>query len=176
MAPLPAPNHGPPPLPPPPSPPLPQVYPYLVINGTQVAHCRSEERVLQLLSMVNLCLEKDKVLKYMYMYIDQFHKFLAVKITTTLHFSFTRCMSLVVEESWSSLPHSAGTTTCISAPIVPSPQETSHRYLLFSVPRVVAVAPQMRLVEDNTSNVSLSDIFKQVSLVASLINNTHSAP
>jgi transformation/transcription domain-associated protein len=75
------------------------VYPYLVVNDTQVSHCRSEERVLQLLAMVNLCLDKNK--------------------------------------------------------------ETSHRYLQFSVPRVVAVAPQMRLVEDNTSNISLTDIFKQ---------------
>ena len=30
------------------------------------------------------------------------------------------------------------------------------------MPRVVAVSPQMRLVEDNTSNLTLSDIFKQV--------------
>ena len=52
------------PSPPPLSPSLPpssQIYPYLVINNTQVARCRSEERVMQLLSMVNLCLEKDKV-------------------------------------------------------------------------------------------------------------------
>ena len=38
-----------------------QVYPYLVVNDTQVSHCRSEERVLQLLAMVNLCLDKNKV-------------------------------------------------------------------------------------------------------------------
>ena len=38
-----------------------QVYPYLVVNDTQVSRCRSEERVLQLLAMVNLCLEKNKV-------------------------------------------------------------------------------------------------------------------
>ena len=44
----------------------------------------------------------------------------------------------------------------------PAPQESCRRHLQFTVPRVVAVSPQMRLVEDNTSNISLSDIFKQV--------------
>ena len=34
------------------------------------------------------------------------------------------------------------------------------RFLSFTVPRVVAVSPQMRLVEDNTSSVSLLDIYK----------------
>ena len=38
-----------------------KLYPYLVLNDSQVARCRSEERVLQLFSMVNLMLEKDKV-------------------------------------------------------------------------------------------------------------------
>ncbi len=38
-----------------------KVYPYLVLNDTQVTQCRSQERLLQLLSMLNLCLEKDKV-------------------------------------------------------------------------------------------------------------------
>ena len=41
-------------------------------------------------------------------------------------------------------------------------QESCRRYLQFTVPRVVAVSPQMRLVEDNTSNISLADVFKQV--------------
>ncbi|CAI7996002.1 Transformation/transcription domain-associated protein [Geodia barretti] len=76
-----------------------KIYPYLVVNDTQVSRCRSEERVLQLLAMINLYLNKNK--------------------------------------------------------------ETSRRYLQFAVPRLVAVAPQMRLVEDNTSNISLTDIFKQ---------------
>lgn len=31
----------------------------------------------------------------------------------------------------------------------------------FTVPRVVAVSPQMRLVEDNVSSLSLLDIYKQ---------------
>ncbi len=39
----------------------PQIYPYLVLNDPQGSRCRSEERILQLLSMVNLFLEKDKV-------------------------------------------------------------------------------------------------------------------
>ena len=37
------------------------------------------------------------------------------------------------------------------------------------MPRLVAVAPQMRLVEDNTSNISLTDIFKQVWLPNSYV-------
>ena len=41
-------------------------------------------------------------------------------------------------------------------------QEAGRRYLQFTVPRVVAVSPQMRLVEDNTANISLADVFKQV--------------
>ncbi|KAL7293008.1 hypothetical protein TKK_0013455 [Trichogramma kaykai] len=40
-------------------------------------------------------------------------------------------------------------------------KETSRRFLNFTVPRVVAVSPQMRLVEDNPSCVSLLDIYKQ---------------
>lgn len=40
-------------------------------------------------------------------------------------------------------------------------QETSKRLLHFTVPRVVAVSPQMRLVEDNASSISLLDIYKQ---------------
>ncbi len=38
-----------------------KVYPYLVLNDSQVALCRSQERLLQLLSMLNFCLEKEKV-------------------------------------------------------------------------------------------------------------------
>ena len=41
-------------------------------------------------------------------------------------------------------------------------QETSRRLLHFSVPRVVAVSPHMRLVEDNPASLSLLDIYKQV--------------
>ncbi|KAJ1522938.1 hypothetical protein ONE63_002077 [Megalurothrips usitatus] len=40
-------------------------------------------------------------------------------------------------------------------------KETARRFLHFTVPRVVAVSPQMRLVEDNPSSVSLLDILKQ---------------
>jgi transformation/transcription domain-associated protein len=40
-------------------------------------------------------------------------------------------------------------------------QETSRRFLHFTVPRVVAVSPQMRLIEDNPASVSLLDIYKQ---------------
>lgn len=40
-------------------------------------------------------------------------------------------------------------------------KETAKRFLHFTVPRVVAVSPQMRLVEDNVSSISLLDIYKQ---------------
>lgn len=40
-------------------------------------------------------------------------------------------------------------------------KETARRFLHFTVPRVVAVSPQMRLVEDNPSSISLLDILKQ---------------
>jgi transformation/transcription domain-associated protein len=37
---------------------------------------------------------------------------------------------------------------------------TAKRNLKFTVPKVVAVSPQMRLVEDNPSSLSLLDVFK----------------
>jgi len=40
-------------------------------------------------------------------------------------------------------------------------QETARRFLHFTVPRVVAVSPQMRLVEDNPSSISLLDVLRQ---------------
>lgn len=42
-------------------------------------------------------------------------------------------------------------------------KETLRRLLYFTVPRVVAISPQMRLVEDNPASVSLLDVYKQVS-------------
>lgn len=39
-------------------------------------------------------------------------------------------------------------------------KETSKRFLNFTVPRVVAVSPQMRLVEDNPSSATLLDIYR----------------
>ena len=75
-----------------------KVYPYLIINDSGLADARREERVLQLLRMMNHMLSKHK--------------------------------------------------------------ETSKRFLNFTVPRVVAVSPQMRLVEDNPSSISLLDIYK----------------
>jgi len=77
-----------------------QVYPYLVVNDANLTEARREERVLQLLRMMNHFLTKQK--------------------------------------------------------------ETAQRLLYFTVPRVVAVAPQMRLVEDNPASISLLDIYKQV--------------
>jgi transformation/transcription domain-associated protein len=75
-----------------------KIYPYLVVNDSGLADARREERVLQLLRMMNHLLGKHK--------------------------------------------------------------ETSRRFLNFTVPRVVAVSPQMRLVEDNPHSISLLDIYK----------------
>jgi transformation/transcription domain-associated protein len=76
-----------------------KIYPYLVVNDACLLESRREERVLQLLRLLNSLLGKQK--------------------------------------------------------------ETSRRLLQFAVPRVVAVSPQMRLVEDNPASVSLLDIYKQ---------------
>ncbi|XP_059386727.1 transformation/transcription domain-associated protein-like isoform X2 [Carassius carassius] len=75
-----------------------KIYPYLVMNDACLTESRREERVLQLLRLLNPCLEKRK--------------------------------------------------------------ETTKRHLFFTVPRVVAVSPQMRLVEDNPSSLSLVEIYK----------------
>lgn len=76
-----------------------KLYPYLVVNDAWLTESRREERVLQLLRMLNHFLEKRK--------------------------------------------------------------ETCRRGLQFSVPRVVAVSPQMRLIEDNPSYISLSEIYRE---------------
>lgn len=76
-----------------------KIYPYLVVNDCGLADARREERVLQLLRMLNLYLGKQK--------------------------------------------------------------ETSRRFLHYTVPRVVAVSQQIRLVEDNPASISLLDIFKK---------------
>ncbi|XP_064456550.1 transformation/transcription domain-associated protein-like isoform X2 [Ornithodoros turicata] len=76
-----------------------KIYPYLVVNDACLSDARREERVLQLLRMLNHYLDKQK--------------------------------------------------------------ETARRCLHFAVPRVVAVSPQMRLVEDNPASISLLDIYKQ---------------
>lgn len=75
-----------------------KIYPYLVVNESGLSDARREERVLQLLRMLNHYLGKQK--------------------------------------------------------------ETSRRFLHFTVPRVVSVSPQMRLIEDNPSSISLLDIYK----------------
>ncbi|XP_068243023.1 transformation/transcription domain-associated protein isoform X3 [Palaemon carinicauda] len=75
-----------------------RVYPYLVVNDYSLSDARREERVLQLLRMMNHFFAKQK--------------------------------------------------------------ETSRRLVNLSISRVVAVSPQMRLVEDNVSSLSLLDIYK----------------
>lgn len=76
-----------------------KIYPYLVVSDSCFSDARREERVLQLLRLLNHYLGKQK--------------------------------------------------------------ETSKRFLNYTVPRVVAISPQTRLVEDNPSSVSLLDIYKE---------------
>jgi transformation/transcription domain-associated protein len=87
-----------------------QIYPYLVVNDSGLVDARREERILQLLRMLNSYLIKYK--------------------------------------------------------------ETSKRFLYITVPRVVAVSPQMRLVEDNPSSISLLDIFKSYCLRSNIDNHS----
>ncbi|KAK9754069.1 FAT domain [Popillia japonica] len=88
-----------------------KIYPYLVVNDSGLADARREERVLQLLRMLNHYLGKQK--------------------------------------------------------------ETSRRFLHYTVPRVVAVSQQIRLVEDNPASISLLDIFKKG---CSKLNIEHDGP
>lgn len=76
-----------------------KIYPYLVVNDVCLSDSRREERVLQLLRILNLYFEKRK--------------------------------------------------------------ESSKRHLLFTVPRVVAVSPQMRLIEDTPSAITLKEVMKK---------------
>ncbi|XP_068742186.1 transformation/transcription domain-associated protein-like isoform X1 [Montipora capricornis] len=76
-----------------------KIYPYLVVNDACMTESRREERILQLLRLLNLYLEKRK--------------------------------------------------------------ESCKRHLLFTIPRVVAVSPQMRLIEDNPSFISLREILTE---------------
>ncbi|CAG9853589.1 unnamed protein product [Phyllotreta striolata] len=76
-----------------------KIYPYLVVNDSGVADARREERVLQLMRMLNLYLGKQK--------------------------------------------------------------ETARRFLHYTVPKVVSLSQQIRLVEDNPASLSLLDIFKK---------------
>ncbi|CAG7721830.1 unnamed protein product [Allacma fusca] len=75
-----------------------KIYPYLIVNDSGLSDARREERVLQLIRMLNHYLSRQKV--------------------------------------------------------------TARHNLRFTVPKVVAVSPQMRVVEDNPSSLSLLDIFK----------------
>lgn len=88
-----------------------KIYPYLVVNDSGLGDARREERVLQLLRMLNHYLGKQK--------------------------------------------------------------ETSRRFLHITVPRVVAVSPQMRLVEDNPASTSLLDVYKSS---CHMLNIEHDAP
>nr|ANJ04666.1 transformation/transcription domain-associated protein [Nilaparvata lugens] len=76
-----------------------KIYPYLVVNDFGFGDARREERVLQLLRMLNHYLGKQK--------------------------------------------------------------ETSRRFVHLTVPRVVAVSRQMRLVEDNPASISLLDVYRE---------------
>ncbi|XP_076255473.1 transcription-associated protein 1-like [Rhynchophorus ferrugineus] len=76
-----------------------KIYPYLVVSDAGLADARREERVLQMLRMMNMFLGKQK--------------------------------------------------------------ETARRFLHYTVPKVVAVSQQIRLVEDNPSSLSYLDILKK---------------
>lgn len=52
-------------------------------------------------------------------------------------------------------------------------KETSRRFLHITVPRVVAVQPAMRLVEDNPASLSLLDIYKTT---CNKLEREHDAP
>ncbi|CAL8129543.1 unnamed protein product [Orchesella dallaii] len=75
-----------------------KVYPYLVVNDSVVLDARREERVLQLIRMLNHYLGRQKV--------------------------------------------------------------TARRNMRFTVPKLVAVSPQIRLIEDNPASLSLLEVFK----------------
>lgn len=53
-------------------------------------------------------------------------------------------------------------------------KETSRRFLHYTVPKVVVVSQQIRLVEDNVASVSLLDIYKKG--CAKILNIEHDAP
>lgn len=76
-----------------------KIYPYLILNDTSLMESRNEERVLQILRLLNHYMSKQK--------------------------------------------------------------ETARRFLNFTLPKVVAISPQIRLVEDNCDSLSLLDIYKQ---------------
>lgn len=76
-----------------------KIYPYLVLNDSCLSDSRREERVLQMLRLLNQYMVGKK--------------------------------------------------------------ETGRRFLQFNVPRVVAISPGLRLVEDNPSSLSLVDILKR---------------
>ena len=42
-------------------------------------------------------------------------------------------------------------------------QETARRLVQFTVPRIVALSPVLKMVEDNPHSLSLLSIFRQVS-------------
>lgn len=75
-----------------------KVYPYLVVNDSVVGDARREERVLQMIRMLNHYLGRQKV--------------------------------------------------------------TARRNMRFTVPKLVAVSPQIRLIEDNPASLSLLEVFK----------------
>lgn len=127
-----------------------KIYPYLVVNDSGLGDARREERVLQLLRMLNHYLGKQKVRES------------------------TRCLDILLYTSDSYWSWNNYTTFCSNNSLIlviinwwdhckdcQLSQETSRRFLHFTVPRVVAVSPQMRLIEDNPASISLLDIYKQ---------------
>ncbi|KAJ4430690.1 hypothetical protein ANN_19281 [Periplaneta americana] len=135
-----------------------KIYPYLVVNDSGLGDARREERVLQLLRMLNHYLGKQKNFAIIKRPIKKCDRIYTVKEVCALVASSSKkssCTLTMVDtddildcSSWWSRFYNRST-------------ETSRRFLHFTVPRVVAVSPQMRLIEDNPASVSLLDIYKQ---------------
>lgn len=128
-----------------------KIYPYLVINDSGLADARREERVLQLLRMLNLYLGKQKVQLKLFLLHEQFET-----IYWSLHYWICSCREDYHCKS------------CVF-------QETARRFLHYTVPRVVAVSQQIRLVEDNPASLSLLDIFKNGCTKLGKYGNLYSA-
>jgi len=173
-----------------------KIYPYLVMNDACLTESRREERVLQLLRLLNPCLEKRKETTKRHLFFtgmtrmeDLFIIFSSIipklfPSLTLLNISvvgldlvFTLWYNIVYLPgeylrflyhwyrwsyyalslflfSWAPLD-SILLCPCLFPTFFPCPPSMSP------VPRVVAVSPQMRLVEDNPSSLSLVEIYKQ---------------
>ncbi|KAK2117156.1 hypothetical protein P7K49_004042 [Saguinus oedipus] len=144
-----------------------KIYPYLVMNDACLTESRREERVLQLLRLLNPCLEKRKETTKRHLFFTAQTVVIFGQVSILLGEKFINCISdaewslgtVPVTGRVSSAPSGALTVELSAGPRSPSACPVSLP--LSPVPRVVAVSPQMRLVEDNPSSLSLVEIYKQ---------------